>query len=77
VTVEVVSDGRRRGVRAVFSDDGPGIADLERALRGGFSTARSLGYGLSGTRRLVDEFALESAPGTGTRVTVLKWARFR
>lgn len=73
--VEELEEGPRRGIRILFHDEGPGIADLERALRGGFSTRRSLGLGLSGSRRLVDEFAVESAPGVGTEVRVVKWTR--
>jgi serine/threonine-protein kinase RsbT len=72
--VEIVAEPGRTGVRAVFSDEGPGIADVERALRDGYSTAGSLGLGLPGTRRLVDDFAIESVPGRGTVVTVIKWA---
>jgi serine/threonine-protein kinase RsbT len=74
-TVQELRDGARRGIRAVFEDEGPGIPDLERVLRGGFSSARSLGLGLSGSRRLVDEFSIESQVGLGTRITILKWAR--
>jgi serine/threonine-protein kinase RsbT len=72
--IEEISDGRRRGMRLEFRDEGPGIVDLERALAGGFSSARSLGLGLSGSRRLVDDFAIETSPGKGTVVTIVKWA---
>lgn len=75
-TLEELSDGNRFGIRMVFRDQGPGIADLERALQGGYSTARSLGLGLSGTRRLVEDFTIDSRPGEGTRVTITKWTRF-
>ncbi|MCL4225535.1 MAG: anti-sigma regulatory factor [Myxococcales bacterium] len=74
--VEAVTRGPRAGVRLVFKDDGPGIRDLTRALAGGYSTARSLGLGLSGSKRLVDEFEIETGPDQGTTVTVIKWARF-
>jgi serine/threonine-protein kinase RsbT len=74
--IEEVSDGVITGIRIVFEDTGPGIPDVPRVLAGGFSTARSMGLGLSGSRRLVDEFALESSVGKGTKVTVLKWKRF-
>ena len=76
--VEDLSDGQRSGVRMTFRDSGPGMspADLERALAGGFSTARSLGLGLSGTRRLVDEFAVDTRPGAGSVVLITKWTRF-
>ncbi len=75
--LERVSSDGREGLRLIFVDDGPGIVELERALKGGFSTGRSLGLGLSGSRRLVDEFKVETEPGRGTRVEVVKWARFR
>jgi serine/threonine-protein kinase RsbT len=75
-TIEVVLNGQRAGVRMRFHDEGPGIAQLDRALAGGYSTRNSLGLGLSGSRRLVDEFGIESQPGKGTTVTVTKWARF-
>lgn len=74
--IEEVELGERRGLRLEFRDEGPGIPDLDRALSGGHSTARSLGLGLSGSRRLVDEFAIDTAPGRGTVVRVVKWARF-
>lgn len=73
--LEELGDGARVGLRVQLRDDGPGIGDLERALRGGYSTAGSLGLGLSGSRRLVDHFAVESAPGKGTVVTIEKWKR--
>ncbi|TDB72869.1 ATP-binding protein [Micromonospora sp. KC723] len=73
--VTVVDDGRRRGVRIVFADSGPGIPDLDLALTDGYTTGGGLGLGLSGARRLVDEFIVETAAGKGTRVTVTKWSR--
>ena len=63
----------RAGLRLIFEDKGPGIPDLDAAMRDGFTTAKSLGKGLPGSRRLVDEFRIESAPGRGTRVTVVRW----
>ena len=69
-----MQERERTGVRAVFVDSGPGIADIERAMSGGASTAGGLGLGLSGSRRLVDAFDLQTAAG-GTRVTVTKWKR--
>jgi serine/threonine-protein kinase RsbT len=63
------------GIRMTFTDHGPGIADVERVLKGGYSTGRSLGIGLSGSRRLVDEFQLETEVGRGTAITVIKWMR--
>jgi serine/threonine-protein kinase RsbT len=73
--LEVVDDGTRRGVRASFADDGPGIVDVTLALSDGYTTGGGLGLGLSGTRRLVDEFDIDSAPGSGTQVTITKWGR--
>lgn len=76
VTIERLVDEVRPGIRLEFEDNGPGIADLQRALAGGYSTARSMGLGLSGSRRLVDEFAIETVPGQGTKVMLVKWAPF-
>jgi serine/threonine-protein kinase RsbT len=73
--VEMVHMGGRTGLRAVFSDQGPGIEDLDAALGDGYSTGGTLGLGLPGARRLVDEFAIDTAPGAGTRVTITKWQR--
>jgi serine/threonine-protein kinase RsbT len=74
-TVEQVINGIRVGVRVLFVDEGPGIVDLDLALTDGFTTGSGLGLGLSGSRRLCDEFEIETAAGKGTRVTVTKWAR--
>ncbi|MEU4367367.1 ATP-binding protein [Micromonospora chersina] len=76
-TAEVVTveDGRRRGVRIVFADKGPGIPDLDQALTDGFTTGGGLGLGLSGARRLVDDFDIWTAVGEGTRITITKWSR--
>ena len=63
----------RRGLRLTFEDHGPGIADVERAMTDGYTTAGGLGLGLGGTKRLVDEFDLASSVGMGTRVTVTLW----
>ena len=76
VTIEKVSDDLRFGVRARFEDEGPGIDDMDRALRGGHSTANSMGLGLSGSKRLVDEFSIDSSPGRGTKVIIVKWAPY-
>jgi serine/threonine-protein kinase RsbT len=73
LTLELLNDGARRGLRLVFEDQGPGIADVELALRDGFTTGGGLGLGLGGARRLVNEFSIESAPGKGTRVAVVRW----
>ncbi len=76
-TVEVfrVENGRRAGIRIVFRDEGPGIPDLELALTDGYTTGGGLGLGLSGARRLVDEFHVDTAVGQGTSITVTKWCR--
>jgi serine/threonine-protein kinase RsbT len=63
----------RRGIKVVARDEGPGIADIELAMRDGYSTGNSLGIGLPGARRLMDDFELDSAPGRGTTVTMQKW----
>jgi serine/threonine-protein kinase RsbT len=71
--LENVANGDREGIRLTFRDEGPGIADIDRVMVGGYSTARSMGLGLSGSKRLVDQFALESTVGRGTIVEVVKW----
>jgi serine/threonine-protein kinase RsbT len=71
--IEVITDGIRRGVRMTFVDEGPGIPDIEAALRDGFTTGGGLGLGLGGSRRLVSEFHIESVVGRGTRVQVIRW----
>jgi serine/threonine-protein kinase RsbT len=63
----------RQALRLIFEDQGPGIPNIETAMRDGFSTGRGLGKGLPGSKRLVDEFKIESEPGQGTRVTILRW----
>ncbi|WP_234003869.1 MULTISPECIES: anti-sigma regulatory factor [unclassified Nocardiopsis] len=75
VTVEAVTDGGGGdGVTLVFTDQGPGIADVDRALDDGYSTAGGLGMGLSGSKRLVDDFSVRTAPGEGTAVTITLWS---
>jgi serine/threonine-protein kinase RsbT len=71
--MEVVERSPRVGLRMVFEDQGPGIADVEQALRDGFTSGGGLGLGLGGSRRLVDEFQIESVVGEGTRITATKW----
>jgi serine/threonine-protein kinase RsbT len=74
--VEVVkSPNGRAGVRLHFTDEGPGIADIDLALTDGWTSGTGLGLGLSGSRRLVDEFELDSKPGAGTTVVIVKWSR--
>ena len=76
VLLRVVRDGDgRSGIQVVASDDGPGIADIERALQDGFTTGGGLGLGLPGARRLVDDFDIQSTPSEGTTVTLVMWAR--
>ena len=73
VIIESVSNGRDNGVRVTFIDKGPGIADISLAMKDGFSTGKSLGLGLPGTKRLVNEFDIKSQLGNGTTVTITKW----
>jgi serine/threonine-protein kinase RsbT len=73
VHLEALNDGRRRGLRLTFEDQGPGIANIEQALQDGYTTGTGLGLGLGGARRLSNEFHLVSAPGQGTRVTIARW----
>ncbi len=74
VRIEVVERSPRRGLRLEFSDRGPGIPDVELALKEGYTTGHGLGLGLGGAKRLVNEFEIDSAPGRGTRVVVVRWA---
>jgi serine/threonine-protein kinase RsbT len=71
--IEVRQDGGRSGIKLVFEDHGPGIPDVEQALRDGFTSGSGLGLGLGGARRLSNEFAIESKVGVGTKVTVTRW----
>lgn len=71
--VELLSDIGRRGLRVICEDAGPGIPDVERALQDGFTTRSGLGLGLGGARRLVNDFTIDSAPGAGTRVAIVRW----
>jgi serine/threonine-protein kinase RsbT len=73
VIVEVLNDGTRKGVRLTFSDKGPGIVDIDLALKDGYTTGGGLGLGLSGARRLSNEFTIDSKPGVGTRVAITRW----
>ncbi len=73
ITLNVVNGTNRQGISVTASDDGPGIPDIAQALRDGFSTSGSLGLGLPGVRRLVDEFEITSQLGRGTTVVVKKW----
>jgi serine/threonine-protein kinase RsbT len=71
--LEQVREPKRNGVRMTFQDDGPGIADVAKAMAGGHSTGGGLGLGLSGSKRLVSDFVLDTAPGKGTKVIVTRW----
>jgi serine/threonine-protein kinase RsbT len=73
VTLELLEEGVRRGLRVQFIDSGPGIPDVDLALRDGFTTGSGMGLGLGGAKRLVNEFKIESALGKGTRVTIVRW----
>jgi serine/threonine-protein kinase RsbT len=75
VEVELISNGRRNGIKIVFADEGPGIVDLDLALTDGYTTGGGLGLGLSGARRLVDEFEIDTAVGQGTKISIVKWCR--
>ncbi len=72
-TAEAVYDGGRKGLRLTFEDQGPGIPDLDLALKDGWTSGKGLGLGLSGARRLSNEFEIHSKPGEGTRVMILRW----
>jgi serine/threonine-protein kinase RsbT len=71
--LEIIRDTARRGLRLTFEDKGPGIPDIERAMQDGYTSGGGLGLGLGGSKRLVNEFAIESAEGQGTRVTITRW----
>lgn len=71
--IELLNDGRRRGLRLTFEDRGPGIPDVQLALKDGYTTGPGLGLGLGGARRLSNEFEIVSEPGRGTRVTIVRW----
>ena len=73
VTVELLNESARKGVRLTFTDKGPGIADIDLALKDGYTTGNGLGLGLSGARRLSNEFSIESKLGEGTRVAITRW----
>ena len=73
VDIEIISQGRDNGIRLTFKDQGPGIKDIPLAMKDGYSTAKSLGLGLPGAKRLVSEFNIKSTPGEGTTVSIIKW----
>lgn len=71
--LESLQDGSRKGLRLVFEDQGPGIPDVEKALTDGYTTGKGMGMGLSGSRRLVNEFDLVTRVGEGTKITITRW----
>jgi serine/threonine-protein kinase RsbT len=72
-TIEIISRGRDTGIRLIFEDKGPGIPDINKAMTDGYTTGKSMGLGLPGTKRLMNEFDIKSEVGVGTTVTVIKW----
>ena len=77
IVLSVVQNDDRAGIRVVARDEGPGIRDVERAMEDGYSTGSGMGLGLPGARRLTDEFSIDSRPGQGTTVVMVKWGRSR
>lgn len=73
VRLEALNNDTRRGLKLIFSDEGPGIADLEQALKDGFTTGNGMGLGLGGAKRLANDFDIDSEPGRGTKVTITRW----
>ena len=73
VLIEIVNGQRQNGLRLTFSDTGPGIPDIDKAMKDGFSTGKSLGLGLPGAKRLVSDFDIKSTVGKGTTITIIKW----
>jgi serine/threonine-protein kinase RsbT len=73
MTAEVVSTGAKTGLRLIFEDQGPGIANIDLALKDGYTSGSGMGLGLGGSKRLVNEFDIQSEVGKGTRVTVIRW----
>jgi len=76
VTMSILKNGRKSGVKIIVDDGGPGIADIGQVMKDGYSSGRGLGIGLPGTKRLMDEFEIRSRIGTGTTVTMKKWNRY-
>jgi serine/threonine-protein kinase RsbT len=75
IKAQVVTEGKRQGLKIQAFDHGPGIVDIEQAMKDGYTTSGGLGSGLGGAKRMMDEFHIESAPGRGTRITAIKWLR--
>jgi len=74
IRIEIVSKGRDNGIRLTFADTGPGISNIDLAMKDGYSTGKSLGLGLPGAKRLVNEFNIQTETGKGTTVTIIKWS---
>ena len=74
IRIEIVSKGRDNGIRLTFADKGPGITNIDLAMKDGYSTGKSLGLGLPGAKRLVNEFNIQTEAGKGTTVTIIKWS---
>jgi serine/threonine-protein kinase RsbT len=74
IRIEIVSKGRDNGIRLTFADTGPGISDISLAMKDGWSTGKSLGLGLPGAKRLVNEFNIQTEIGKGTTITIIKWS---
>jgi serine/threonine-protein kinase RsbT len=73
MSAEMVESGLRKGIKLTFQDDGPGISDLELVMKDGYTSSGGMGLGLSGSKRLVNEFEIKSEPGRGTTVTIIRW----
>lgn len=73
MAIEALASGNKSGLRLIFEDQGPGIPDIEQALKDGFTTGSGMGLGLGGSKRLVNEFSIESEVGKGTRITIARW----
>jgi serine/threonine-protein kinase RsbT len=73
MTIEELEEGARKGLRLIFEDQGPGIPDIDMALRDGFTSGSGMGLGLGGSKRLSNEFEIHSVPGEGTRVAIIRW----
>ena len=73
VLLEVVQDGTKQGLRMTFEDSGPGIPDIQLAMRDGYTSGKGMGLGLGGAKRLTHDFAIQSEPGAGTKVMILRW----
>lgn len=73
MSAEMVENGLKKGLKLTFQDDGPGISDVELVMKDGYTSSGGMGLGLSGSKRLVNEFEIKSEPGRGTTVTIIRW----